>query len=158
MSLSSGAYFGSHSVVSQWARSASATSVALLTWIGPQTPPEAHRHQQSVRNGQSATMLPRTCRLLATSNVGGAPPRARAHKRIGQGKCRFATFTTKGAHIFAQETRSPSYLPGRDWKLGAFKRPAKLRRAAFGQDRRSATRPRWRLQSSSNLVDSFSSQ
>jgi hypothetical protein len=39
-----------------------------------QTPSEARRHQQSVRNGQSATMPPRTCWLLAMSNVGAAPP------------------------------------------------------------------------------------
>src|SRR5215208_5204538 len=35
MSFSSGAYFGSHSTVSQWARSASAARLALLVWIGP---------------------------------------------------------------------------------------------------------------------------
>jgi hypothetical protein len=35
MSFSSGAYFGSHSTVSQWARSARAARVALLVWIGP---------------------------------------------------------------------------------------------------------------------------
>ncbi len=35
MSLSSGAYSGSHSTLSQWARAASAARVALLTWIGP---------------------------------------------------------------------------------------------------------------------------
>jgi acyl CoA:acetate/3-ketoacid CoA transferase len=34
MSLSSGAYFGSHSALSQWTRAASVVSVALLTWIG----------------------------------------------------------------------------------------------------------------------------
>src|SRR5215207_7846855 len=32
MSFSSGAYFGSHSTVSQWARRASAARVALLVW------------------------------------------------------------------------------------------------------------------------------
>src|SRR5271166_750425 len=35
MSLSSGAYFGSHSTVSQWARAARAASERLLVWIGP---------------------------------------------------------------------------------------------------------------------------
>ena len=35
MSLSSGAYFGNHSTVSQCARSASAAHIALLVWIGP---------------------------------------------------------------------------------------------------------------------------
>jgi hypothetical protein len=35
MSLSSGAYLGSHSTVSQWARAAKAAMAALLTWIGP---------------------------------------------------------------------------------------------------------------------------
>src|SRR3954451_3842735 len=35
MSLSSGAYFGSHSTVSQWARAASAARESLLVWIGP---------------------------------------------------------------------------------------------------------------------------
>src|SRR3984957_18130178 len=35
MSLSSGAYFGSHSTVSQCARAASAASERLLVWIGP---------------------------------------------------------------------------------------------------------------------------
>jgi hypothetical protein len=35
MSLSSGAYFGSHSGVSQCSRSASAARVALLVWTGP---------------------------------------------------------------------------------------------------------------------------
>ena len=35
ISLSSGVYLGSHSTTSQCARSASAASVALLTWIGP---------------------------------------------------------------------------------------------------------------------------
>ena len=35
MSFSSGASFGSHSTVSQWARSARAARDALLVWIGP---------------------------------------------------------------------------------------------------------------------------
>src|ERR1700683_4240454 len=35
MSLSSGAYLGSHSTVSQWARAARAARESLLTWIGP---------------------------------------------------------------------------------------------------------------------------
>ena len=35
MSFSSGAYLGSHSTVSQWARAASAASASLLVWIGP---------------------------------------------------------------------------------------------------------------------------
>lgn len=35
MSVSWGAYFGSHSTVSQCARAASAARVALLVWIGP---------------------------------------------------------------------------------------------------------------------------
>src|ERR1700733_7482784 len=35
MSFNSGAYLGSHSTVSQWARSANAARLALLTWIGP---------------------------------------------------------------------------------------------------------------------------
>src|SRR5829696_7236842 len=35
MSFSSGANFGSHSTVSQCARSAKAARVALLVWIGP---------------------------------------------------------------------------------------------------------------------------
>src|SRR3954469_21131344 len=35
LSLSSGAYFGSHSTVSQWARAASAARESLLVWIGP---------------------------------------------------------------------------------------------------------------------------
>src|SRR5271154_781808 len=35
MSLSSGAYLGSHSTVSQCVRAASATRESLLTWIGP---------------------------------------------------------------------------------------------------------------------------
>ena len=33
--LSSGAYLGSHSMVSQWARAPSAASESLLVWIGP---------------------------------------------------------------------------------------------------------------------------
>ena len=35
ISLSSGAYLGSHSTVSQWARAARAPSERLLVWIGP---------------------------------------------------------------------------------------------------------------------------
>src|ERR1700758_4122423 len=35
MGLSSGAYFGSHSTLSQDARAASAARVALLVWMGP---------------------------------------------------------------------------------------------------------------------------
>src|SRR6478736_4511760 len=35
MSLSSEAYLGSHSTLSQWARSARAAWLALLVWIGP---------------------------------------------------------------------------------------------------------------------------
>jgi hypothetical protein len=35
MSFNSGAYLGNHSTVSQWARSASAARLALLTWMGP---------------------------------------------------------------------------------------------------------------------------
>src|SRR3984957_17870566 len=35
MSFNSGAYLGSHSTVSQWARSANAARLALLTWSGP---------------------------------------------------------------------------------------------------------------------------
>src|SRR6185436_13542733 len=35
ISFSSGAYFGSHSTVSQWARAARAARLALLVWIGP---------------------------------------------------------------------------------------------------------------------------
>ena len=31
----SGAYLGNHSTLSQWARSASAARLALLTWMGP---------------------------------------------------------------------------------------------------------------------------
>ena len=38
MALSSGAYFSSHSTVSQWLRAAKAASVALLAWIGPLQP------------------------------------------------------------------------------------------------------------------------
>jgi len=35
MSFSSGAYFGSHSTVSQCALAANAARLALLVWIGP---------------------------------------------------------------------------------------------------------------------------
>ena len=35
MSFNSGAYLGNHSTVSQWARSAKAARLTLLTWMGP---------------------------------------------------------------------------------------------------------------------------